>query len=124
MKRIACEPGALRPEENDRRRASFTELSQSIVDQESTSTSVTWKVQKTREALVAAGTLLALESQCCPFLHLSLDVPPDQARFTIRVEGPEGTRDLLEQELVPPARTPTRRSGSGGASPEKTGPVR
>lgn len=49
--------------------------------------------------LALVSQWIAHERKCCPFLGFELDVPSGSRTFSLRLRGPEGTRQLLEAEL-------------------------
>jgi hypothetical protein len=40
---------------------------------------------------------IARERRCCPFLHFTLDLAPEQGLATLTIRGPKGTRKLLRE---------------------------
>jgi hypothetical protein len=54
--------------------------------------------EKMRLALVA--DLMIAERECCPFLTFQLTAEPKMGALTIRITGPEGTKEFLKSILV------------------------
>lgn len=52
------------------------------------------------ESLTALASLVARESVCCAALTFELVCEPPYEEVQLRVTGPEGTRELLEQGIV------------------------
>lgn len=46
------------------------------------------------------GELLAMESACCPFLRLTLEVEPGKESVWLSLTGPPGTKELVK-DVVP-----------------------
>ena len=71
-----------------------------------------------RTALEAAGKIIALERECCPFLHIQLDIaastPGGRDTMTLSLTGAAGAKDVLASALrdsglsVPAAAKPNR----------------
>ena len=51
------------------------------------------------DALPEISTFIQNERKCCPFLSFQLTISPSNGPIWLRVDGPEGTRLLLESEL-------------------------
>ena len=47
--------------------------------------------------LVLAGTVMAAERQCCPFLTFELLAEARLGAVTVRITGPEGTKQFLQE---------------------------
>ena len=79
-----------------------------------------------RPVLEAIGKLVALERECCRFLHIRLDVPPskpgDGEPIQLMLTGGPGAKELLASALrdlglaVPPDRGPARLAVLGGSA--------
>lgn len=96
---LACRPDALTPEENRARLDLFASLRRGMIAESETDRGISWKLERTKDSLVAASELVALESRCCPFLGFRIEVRPSEPAFTLTVTGPEGTAELLRREL-------------------------
>lgn len=42
------------------------------------------------------------ERMCCPFLTFTLHLEPGEGHISLRVTGPEGTKEFIEAELMSP----------------------
>jgi hypothetical protein len=42
---------------------------------------------------------IALERLCCPFLHFSLEIPPNEVALTLTLSGPTGAAEFIRAEL-------------------------
>ena len=62
------------------------------------------------DALVDLARFLVNERRCCPFLSFEIAVAPNDGPVWLRLTGPDGTRELLAQEL--PAPTAASRAAS------------
>ena len=52
--------------------------------------------------LTLVADLIIAERECCPFLRFELTAEPKMGAFTIRITGPEGTKQFLRSILVMP----------------------
>lgn len=43
---------------------------------------------------------VSLERKCCPFLSFELEIPSGLERVRLRIQGPPGSRELIEAELL------------------------
>jgi hypothetical protein len=92
---IACELGALTPEERDRRAA----LAQALVTGAESVRELSdgYALQLRGTAALARESLewLLLERRCCPFLRLELELEPDDGALWLRLRGGEGVKEFL-----------------------------
>ena len=52
------------------------------------------------EFVEALSTFIANERKCCPFVDFELAVAARSDYVTLRMTGPQGTRDVLQAELL------------------------
>ena len=92
---IACELGALTPEERERRAA----LAQALVSGAESVRELSdgYALQLRGTAALARESLdwLLLERRCCPFLRLELELEPDDGALWLRLRGGEGVKAFL-----------------------------
>jgi hypothetical protein len=50
--------------------------------------------------LALVADLIIAERECCPFLTFELTAEPKMGALTIRITGPEGTKEFLKSILV------------------------
>jgi hypothetical protein len=53
------------------------------------------------DGLLVADLIIA-ERECCPFLRFELTAEPKMRALTIRITGPEGTKQFLRSILAMP----------------------
>jgi hypothetical protein len=51
------------------------------------------------DALDELAQFVSRERRCCPFLGFEIVVPPVEGRVSLRLTGPDGTREFLAAEL-------------------------
>lgn len=51
------------------------------------------------DGLARVAELMAIERRCCSFLELKLEARASEPHVWLTVEGPEGTKDVLQAEL-------------------------
>jgi hypothetical protein len=56
------------------------------------------------DAFVPVTRFVATERLCCPFLEFSVEVTPGAGPLWLRLTGPAGTKEFLDEELLSPAR--------------------
>jgi hypothetical protein len=52
--------------------------------------------------LALVADLIVAERECCPFLRFELTAEPKMGALTIRITGPEGTKQFLRSILAMP----------------------
>jgi hypothetical protein len=53
-----------------------------------------------KERLSLVTDLMIAERECCPFLTFQLTTEPQMGALTVRITGPDGTKEFLESVLV------------------------
>src|SRR5687768_11046857 len=56
------------------------------------------------DAFVPVTRFVATERLCCPFLDFAVEVTPGKGPLWLRLTGPVGTREFLDEELLSPVR--------------------
>jgi len=54
------------------------------------------------EWLALLAELIAAERECCPFLAFQLTAEPQMGALTLRITGPEDTKQFLDSVFVAP----------------------
>jgi hypothetical protein len=52
--------------------------------------------------LALVADLIIAERECCPFLRFELTAEPKMRALTLRITGPEGTKQFLRSILAMP----------------------
>jgi hypothetical protein len=113
------------PERHERERL-WGELKDAVIGIEPQRDGFTLTLKATRAIVESVGRLIALERDCCRFLHIRWDVPPSiddtAATMTLTLTGRAGAKDFLASALtnlglaIPAARGRSRRWRTLGVS--------
>jgi hypothetical protein len=59
-----------------------------------------FRIPGDKEWLALAAELMMAERECCPFLTFQLTAEPQMGALTIRITGPDGTKEFLRSAFV------------------------
>ena len=59
-----------------------------------------WRFEATSETLRDVAAVIAAEHACCAFLRFEMTVEPGNGPLWLRVTGPPGTREFLEDVIA------------------------
>lgn len=99
---VACDLGALSPEERAREAELLSELKAVLGEPEETENGFRFAVPPDPARVGRLGELLALERLCCPFLGFDLAVPADRGEVTLHVYGDAAARTFIRSVFVSP----------------------
>jgi hypothetical protein len=102
---VACRLDALTAAENRERRGLADRLWAAVLSESSSGRELRWRLPEDAELHAAAKRLKALESRCCAFLEIHIESSPRDGTFELAFAGPDGTADLLRNELGLAARS-------------------
>lgn len=91
---IACDLGALTPEERTREQTLLASFQALCGRAEETETGFRLELPAS-EPLSRLGEFLALERLCCPFLNFDLSVAAGQGPVTLHIHGAPGVKPFL-----------------------------
>ena len=95
---LACVPSAIAPAERAAHfaliRRLFKEEAQERIEMGSG-----YKFRFPAASFDALTHFISNERRCCPFLSFELTVEPADAGLSLKLTGPEGTREFLDAEL-------------------------
>lgn len=105
---VAC---TISEAEMERRKGNWVEetFKRELRGVEETDAGYAFVFEGSEETLEAASTFVSNEAQCCSFARYRIEVEQGFETVTLLFEGPEGTKDLLEEglfgelDLAPPA---------------------
>ena len=92
---IACDLGALSPEQRSREQALLAEFRAEFRNPQETAEGFSVLVSAEPMALARLGEFLALERLCCPFLTFDLSISTGRGPVTLHVHGGPGTKPFL-----------------------------
>jgi hypothetical protein len=99
---VACVPSAIAASERPLHFALARKLlGQTSARREQLATGLEFRLPP--ESLEDIARFIANERKCCPFMTFDIKVSPAEGEITLRMTGPEGTREVLEAELDLPS---------------------
>ena len=96
---VACDLGALSPEERVREQALLKRFKAHCGRPEETENGFRLVLPAAPESLSELGEFLALERLCCPFLNFDLTVPAGRGPVTLHVHGGPGVKPFLRSSF-------------------------
>jgi hypothetical protein len=96
---IACDLGALSPEQRAREQALLAEFRATCRNPQETARGYSVVVSAEPVLLARLGEFLALERLCCPFLTFDLSVSAVQGPVTLHVHGGPETKSFLRSQF-------------------------
>jgi hypothetical protein len=96
---IACDLGALSPEQRSREQALLAEFRATCRNPQETAQGFRVVVSADPVLLARLGEFLALERICCPFLTFDLSISAAQGPVTLHVHGGPGTKSFLRSQF-------------------------
>lgn len=97
---VACDLGALSPEERAREAELLTELKAALGEPEETETGFRFAVPQDPPLVGRLGELLALERLCCPFLGFDLAVPAGRGTVTLHIHGDAAAKTFIRSVFL------------------------
>jgi hypothetical protein len=92
---IACNLGALSPEERTRRSELAVRVREAAHGISELPTGFSVELGTDDGVLRDALELCLLERRCCPFLELALRLEPAEGPVSLRISGPSGVKEFL-----------------------------
>lgn len=96
---VFCDLTVFGDNDKRRQRAVLTEMRARLKAAEELSDGYLFTLPPEPYMLHLLAELIELESKCCPFLAFTLEVKDGGHSITLRISGPEGTKDVLRAEL-------------------------
>lgn len=96
---IACDLGALSPEQRTRRSGLAKELGLGRARPEELADGYAFKLGADAATLVKAAEFVSLERLCCPFFKFEIETAGGGAPTWIRLRGDAGVKDFIAHEL-------------------------
>jgi hypothetical protein len=94
---IVCNRSELSREEQERQRLFLRDLLASALEKRPLPNGLFLRFPA--ESLSKVAELIAIERCCCPFLDVHLEAKASEPWVALTLEGPPGTREVLEVEL-------------------------
>lgn len=105
---IACNLGALSPEERTRRSGLAARLSDRVRERKELDQGYALRLDSDPESCEETLSLVLLERRCCPFLHFELELDPGAGPIWLRITGEPGVKEFLAATIFGEL-TPDRR---------------
>jgi hypothetical protein len=96
---LACRIDALRPDQRARHRALVAELVSAAAAIEELPDGYAVRFPARPYLFLRLAEWIELERACCPFLSIRLAFEREDRAIRVSLEGPAGTKSLLEAEL-------------------------
>jgi hypothetical protein len=96
---LACEMGAMDAEQRERYRALRQLLSADFTEARELENGYAFRHSSDAGVLVALAEYVSLERLCCPFFDFAIEVGRDGGEVWLRMTGPEGAREVLEDAM-------------------------
>jgi hypothetical protein len=58
-----------------------------------------WRLPSTSDLLLLVAEDLNMERLCCPFVHYTLEIPPNRGDFQLKMTGGEGVKEFLRMSF-------------------------
>ena len=97
---IACDLSALPPPDRQRHEAVTRQLYSQVENIRELPDGL--ELHLPSEDIQLLGEWISRERLCCPFLRFELRVEPQLGPVTLRISGPEGTKDVLKAGILQP----------------------
>ena len=97
---IACQLGALGPEERKRHAALLQELGAKMADKRETEDGFVFRLRADSNGFRDVAEWITLERRCCPFLSFELGWSAGEDSPTLRLHGRPGVKEFLAAELA------------------------
>lgn len=114
---VACDLGALSPEQRAREAALLSELKTVLSEPEETDAGFRFVVPQDPALVGRLGELLALEGLCCPFLNFDLSVPAGRSAVTLHIHGDAAAKSFIRSVFIAHPPVP----GAQGQPPQASG---
>ena len=96
---LACDFGAMNPEQRERYRALRRILSEDFMEARELDAGYAFRHSSEAEVLVALAEYVSLERLCCPFFDFAIEVGHGGGDVWLKMTGPEGAKAILEAAM-------------------------
>jgi len=96
---LACNLGAMDAEQGKRYKALRQLLSADFTEARELENGYAFRHSSDAGVLVALAEYVSLERLCCPFFDFAIEVGCDGGEVWLRMTGPKGAREVLEDEM-------------------------
>jgi hypothetical protein len=78
----------------------LAQLRSGVVSTEELENGYSLRLPGEKNWLALVADLMIAERECCPFLTFHLTAEPQQGALTLRITGPEGTKQFLQSTFL------------------------
>ncbi len=93
---LACDFTAMNAEQRERYRALRRRLSGDFREARELEDGYAFRHSSEADVLIALAEYVSLERLCCPFFDFAIEVGHDGGEVWLRMTGPEGAKEILE----------------------------
>jgi hypothetical protein len=95
---VAC---CLSDEEMHHREVTLlSQFKAAVIDRTELKDGYVFRVPGDKKSIMLVAELIVAERECCPFLKFELSLEPGMGAASVRMTGPEGTKEFLRSILV------------------------
>jgi arsenate reductase len=96
---LSCDMSALLPDQRQSHLANSRELFSQIQEVRELPHGYGFRLATGPDLLVKMAEFVSLEKLCCPFLHFSIEVEPDDGPVWLHLTGREGVKAFIREEI-------------------------
>ena len=96
---LACDFGAMDADQRERYRALRQLLSADFMEVRELEDGYAFRHSSDASVLIALAEYVSLERLCCPFFDFAIEVGCEGGEVWLRMTGPEGAREVLEDAM-------------------------
>jgi hypothetical protein len=87
-------------EKRDRESTLLARFKSGVLATEELGDGFAFRVPGDKDWLRLVADLMIAERECCPFLTFQLTAEPQRGALTVRITGPDGTKEFLKSAFV------------------------
>ena len=96
---LACDMTALDAMQRERQQILMRHFRASVQETLGLGEGYAFRLQPDAETILRAAEFITIERLCCPFLSFELEVGPAENQVWLRLSGPAGTKQFIEEEF-------------------------
>jgi hypothetical protein len=96
---IACNPNAIAAEKRERWLEVATQMYGAVQEVQELPDGYAFRLPSGPDMLLIIAEDLNYDRLCCPFIHYTLDIEPNEGPFRLRFTGSEGVKEFLRMSF-------------------------
>lgn len=88
------------PERREREAILIAQFRSTVISITELADGYAFQLSSGKDSLTLVSELMIAERECCPFLTFQLTAEPNTGTLTLRVTGPDGSKEFLKALLV------------------------